>query len=84
MHQDGTGFCLDESKDGVVRIDHLERLSKNDDVHWKRPRSDDVQDVLLIQILSRKVNGEWNFEQRKPVYVIKNIDEISNFVHFNL
>ena len=48
------GFYLDESDDGLVRIDHLERLSKNDDVHWKRPRSNDAQHVLLIQILSCK------------------------------
>ena len=37
---------LDESNDSIVRINDLARLLQNDDVNWKRLKSDDVHDVL--------------------------------------
>ena len=73
------GFCVDESDDSIMGIDHLGKLLKNG-VNWKQPRFDDIKDMPPIQILSCKVNGTLN---KGDLFVIKALMKYQiYFVHF--
>ena len=41
-------------------------------------RSDDIQDVKLMQVVSCPIDGEWDLNRRKPLYVVKNSDVVSD------
>ena len=69
---------MDENSDGSFRIDHLQRDERSLGI-WKRPRHDDIQDVVMSQILTTEINGEWDFKLRSyPVFRILNEDLINN------
>ena len=52
------GFFIDQHMDGMVHNDHFEQVSANDRISWKRPRSVDMQDVKLIQIIFCAIENE--------------------------
>ena len=69
---------MDENSDGSFRIDHLQRDERSLGI-WKRPIHDDIQDVVMSQILTTEINGEWDFKLRSyPVFRILNEDLINN------
>ena len=71
------GFFIDENDDGTFRIDHLTKHSNTNDT-WARPNGrDDIQNTLAQQILPLKVQGDWDFTGRKPIYVLENAQEIN-------
>ena len=69
------GLYLDENDYGTFRIDHLMRDVKEKDDEWKRPRTDDIQDVEQVQILPCQVDGEWHLSCRKSIFKLRNTRE---------
>ena len=71
------GFYLGKNDDGSLRVDHLVRDTlKTFKQHeaWKREftHSDDIQDVMPIQIIPVEVIGVWFFGKRKSLFVVEN------------
>ena len=56
----------------------MEQLSTRDNSTWTRPRSDDIQDVKLMEIVPCPIDGEWDLNRGKPLYVVKNSDAVSD------
>ena len=82
------GFYVDENDEGTMRVDHLQRcLEQNkrgrqvkSDIHWERPRSEDIQDVVEEQILSCIPVGDWIITPETFIYELTNSEEIKS--HF--
>ena len=51
----------DVDEEGNIECDHYERAEDGNDVMWRRPKKDDIQNVLPMQILRIKVETEWVF-----------------------
>lgn len=55
--------CFKENlKNGRYIVDHLERLT-HDNVYWKYPDPEDIQEVTAEQILPCSVDGEWDISE---------------------
>ena len=51
----------DVDEDGNIECEHYERRDNGNDVMWSRPKKDDIQYVLPVQILPIKIETEWVF-----------------------
>ena len=71
------GFFMDCNKDKTFRVDHLERFQINLSSRWRRPVSDDVQDVEYEQIVSCTIQGNWTMDDdENPIFILLNEHEI--------
>ena len=78
------GFYLDENDDYTIRVDHLERnLVKDKDgrraksnIQWVRPKTDDIHDVDVEQILSCRTIGEWKLTEKEIIFELNPLTTI--------
>ncbi|CAK8680493.1 unnamed protein product [Clavelina lepadiformis] len=50
------------NNDGTVQCDHYQRVNDNNNTMWRRPKRDDIQDVIPVQIVPVTVETEWVFQ----------------------
>ena len=61
-------------------IEHLERVTTDDNAYWRYPLQDDIQTINSDQILPCKINGTWDLgvNARMMKFVFKNAVPINN------
>lgn len=70
------GFYICDEDDNHIKVDHLTR-KENNNSEWIRPRSDDIQIVNHVQVISTNIEGYWDFSnERHPVYTVTNSQHV--------
>ena len=71
------GYIKEINAEGYV-IDHMHQAIKSSALHWKYPKTEDIQTAEKEQIVPCKIIGEWDnsSETRKCLFTLKNMKQI--------
>jgi len=74
------GYVKEKSDKNYYVVEHLERAIQKQDVQWRYHTPDDTQVVEKDQIMSCKVEGDWDFTTNTRImkYMLKNVLLIKN------
>ena len=70
------GYCIERKDEGYI-VEHLKRSKSGNDIEWKHPVKQDIQEVFPDQMLPCPVIGIWDTNNiRNMKFSIKNLPEI--------
>lgn len=74
------GYVKEKPDESHYVVEHLERAIQKQDVQWRYPTPDDTQVVEKDQIMSCKVEGDWDITTNTRImkYTLKNVLPIKN------
>ena len=74
--------CVNINEDDTFKMDFLHRVNRNENLKWKHPEKDDIDDLHPRSIVSCVVDGDWDVSKKRNItFTLRNHNYISQWIN---